>query len=105
MRDRRYVQDLTMQELEEELMIRRREERLARMRRLGAASRQRKAMVVHEQPEPEPFLRSTPVHDRELLGFEVPLAGSVQPISRLRAWREGILAEWAPRRAPTGGAE
>lgn len=36
MRDRRYVKDLTTDELEQELIIRRREERLERVRRVGA---------------------------------------------------------------------
>jgi sortase A len=36
MRDRRFVEDLTTEEIEEILLIRRREERLARIRRVGA---------------------------------------------------------------------
>jgi sortase A len=36
MRDRRYVEDLSIEELEQVLLIRRREERLARLTRLGA---------------------------------------------------------------------
>jgi sortase A len=39
MRDRRYVQDLTTEELEQELLTRRREERLARVRRVVGARR------------------------------------------------------------------
>jgi sortase A len=36
MRDRRYVEDLSTEELEQALLVRRREERLARLRRMGA---------------------------------------------------------------------
>ena len=48
MRDRRYVQDLTIEELETELLIRRREERLARLRRMKSTGRAAKSVVVED---------------------------------------------------------
>jgi sortase A len=59
MRDHRYVQDLTIEELEQELLIRRREERLARLRRMGASGRLGRTVIVQDEldapAQAEPF--------------------------------------------------
>ena len=48
MRDRRYVEDLSLEELEQELYVRRREERLARLRRIGPARHSSEPILVEE---------------------------------------------------------
>ncbi len=49
MRDRRYVGDLSIEELKETLIVRRREERLARLRRIGAARGAAGTLVVEDE--------------------------------------------------------
>jgi sortase A len=49
MRDRRYVEELSTEELEEVLLIRRREERLARLRRIGAARESADTLVIEDE--------------------------------------------------------
>lgn len=81
-RDHRYVQDLTTEELEEVLLIRRREERLARLRRVGAAKHVASAVLSSETD-----------------GLLLPLSGNLglgQPAgprakTRFEVWRERIL--------------
>jgi sortase A len=85
MRDRRYVEDLTTEELEQVLLIRRREERLARMRRVGLAGRAGSTVIVQE-----------PRGSAAVQGWETsPLsdeAGESQSGSGpFRVWRERIL--------------
>ena len=48
MRDRRYVEDLTLDELEQVLYVRRREERQARLRRMGKTQPAARAVVSDE---------------------------------------------------------
>jgi len=99
MRDRRYVQDLTIAELEEVLMIRRRDERMARTQRLGAASRLGTSVLVQEQAEPSAVFQKVAegLHSGSL-GWrgQIPAADSAsgnvqQPKSRSRIWRDRIL--------------
>ena len=80
MRDRRYVEDLTLDELEEVLYVRRREERLVRMRRMGKAKRGA-TVVVSDEGMPAPALPRTLAQ------------GSAPPAqkTRLQIWRERIL--------------
>jgi len=80
MRDRRYVEDLTLEELEQVLYVRRREERLARMRRLRGSQRS-SVPVVADEDAPAPAI--------------IPAALAQEPEipakSRLQVWRERIL--------------
>ena len=74
MRDRRCVEDLTVKELEEVLLTRRREERLARMRRMRSTGRLGSAVQVQDIEEPDP----------------VPAHG---PISSGGAWSPALASE------------
>ena len=95
MRDRRYVEDLSIEELEQVLLIRRREERLARMarlgtRRMGAADPAERILVVDDQ---YPLYPGPASRDRwdDAQGAFTALA---EPASetRKKTWRERILA-------------
>jgi sortase A len=87
MRDRRYLEDLTTEELEQALLIRRREERLARLRHVGAVSEASSAAIVAELDAYIPGLTGTglpadPSRDRD----------SAPPAkSPFQIWRERIL--------------
>lgn len=78
MRDRRHVEDLTLEELEHVLYVRRREERLARLRRMGKA--QRSVTVVAEEGVPAPAFPSE--------SWTPPMPAHK---TRLQIWRERIL--------------
>jgi sortase A len=90
MRDRRYVEDLSTEELEEVLLIRRREERLARLRRMGAADRAAVPPVI-EDADPL-FPREAGDGRRPTYAAVLPGVGSeTKPIGRRQTWRERIL--------------
>ncbi|MBN1580536.1 MAG: class D sortase [Anaerolineae bacterium] len=96
MRDRRYVQDLTNEELEEVLLIRRREERMARMRRMGIAASLEKRIVVDEiRPTTDPAALPGPPDASSPWGpVEVdmlPEKGEQQPRATNKLWRDRIL--------------
>ncbi len=76
MRDRRYVEDLSIRELEQVLMIRRREERLARLRRMRDAGQLRSTVNL------EPVDYTSP---------EVSSTRALAPVSKFVLWRERIL--------------
>jgi sortase A len=78
MRDRRYVEDLTLEELEEVLYVRRREERLSRLRRLGRSQRSSTPVVVDEGA-------LAPAIPTALVEEAAPAKSGVQ------VWRERIL--------------
>ncbi len=59
MRDRRYVKDLTTDELEQELMVRRREERMERVRRVGALRAVDTVLLPDPAAAYDPGLRAT----------------------------------------------
>ena len=61
MRDRRCVEDLTVKELEEVLLTRRREARLARMRRMRSSGRLGSAVLVQDLEEPDPASAHGPI--------------------------------------------
>ncbi|MBN1934233.1 MAG: class D sortase [Anaerolineae bacterium] len=122
MGDRRYVDELTIEELEEILLIRRREERLARLRRIGIATAPDESVIVHQEgtaaiqtvvrvPKSERraqvFKTKSPSswRDRLLLGVEVvalvgliaiviSLAFSVRNLNQ--EWNEGQAAQALP---------
>jgi len=123
MRDRRYVEDLTTDELEQELIIRRREERLARVRRVGAL----RAVDAMFLPEPttlyDPSLQATggrthvlkagfalwrervllTIEFAALLGLVVVIASFALNVRRInRDWKEQYTA--APGPTPTATA-
>ena len=78
MRDRRYVEDLTLEELEQELYVRRREERQARLRRMGKV--RGATTVVADEGQLAPVLSG------------VRLSGpEPQPKTRFQVWRERVL--------------
>ena len=79
MRDRRTVEDLTLDELEQVLYVRRREERLARLRRMGKTRRSNTAVVADEGA-------LAPAIPSALLEEAAP-----PPKTRLQVWRERIL--------------
>jgi sortase A len=78
MRDRRYVEDLTLDELEQVLYLRRHEERRARLRRMGKV--QRAAAVVTDEGTPAPAIRGVLAQETE-----------ASPKTGLQIWRERIL--------------
>ena len=119
MHDRRYVQDLTIEELEQVLMIRRREERMARLRRIGAARALDKTVLVEDTlltPAPvsaegnwgavevdDPALEKArppqgifkPWQDRILLGIEIAaLAGLIVVVISLVVRVRNLNQEW-----------
>ena len=120
MQDRRYVQDLTTEELEQELLTRRREERLARVRRvvsarradqLGAASTLNRSPILTQvrmagtvidpllQDEPEQAETQGPhpktLRDRILLGIEIAaLIGLVIVIASFAANVQRLNRDW-----------
>jgi hypothetical protein len=78
MRDRRYVQDLTTDELEQELIIRRHEERLERLRRVGAL----RAVDAVLLPDPgTPYEPPLPATGERAAGHK----------SGFALWRERVL--------------
>ena len=98
MRDRRYIEDLSIKELEEALIIRRREERLARMRRMGAAKQRQRTVIVAEgetalglsAPGAGPvsgFL----VDDRLVDGRPSAESDQVGAKTPLQVWRDRVL--------------
>jgi sortase A len=90
MRDRRYVEDLSTEELEEVLLIRRREERLARLRRMGAADRAVATLVV-EDTDPL-FPQETSDGQRPAYAAASSAAGGATTAKgRGQTWRERIL--------------
>jgi len=131
MRDRRYVKDLTIEELEEVLLIRRREERLARMRRMRTVGRTGKSVLVAdsdpelfaEQPAP-PHAKQGTAHgrpevfdpetakdngtlgvwrERVLLGVEVAaLVGLIVVIANMLLSVRNLNQEWREQRADLG---
>ncbi|MBN1642881.1 MAG: class D sortase [Anaerolineae bacterium] len=85
MRDRRYVQDLTIEELEHELLIRKREDRLTRLRRLGVPgavppSDAQLETLTYVEDEDSPDAPRQRVSPR-----------SPAPKSSFQVWRERIL--------------
>lgn len=127
MGDRRYVDELSIEELEEILLIRRHEERLARLRRLGIGTVPEPPVVHHQggtavqtvvrMPASERWHDAPPVRspggwrDRLLLGVEIvallgliaiviSMALSVRKINR--EWSEGQSAQLLP--TPTATA-
>ena len=89
MRDRRYVEDLSIKELEQVLLIRRREERLARLRRMGAARRAGHTLVVDElNPPSQAETRSKRWDDAQ--GASTTFPEPAQKGER-QTWRERIL--------------
>jgi len=95
-RDRRYVEDLSTEELEEVLLTRRRDERLARARRLGTRGRLDKAVIVADADQIDPSLQYEPasVGDTDDWG-SVQVAGPDPRANGHRAgarsWRDRIL--------------
>jgi len=79
MRDRRYVEDLSLDELEQVLYVRRREERLARLRRIKV--RGSSTTVVSDEGALAPALPRMLVEE----------AAPALPKTRLQVWRERIL--------------
>jgi sortase A len=90
MRDRRYVEDLSIEELEQVLLIRRREERLARLRRMGAAKQATQVLVVKEL---DPFLPDETSNAQHPDDTDHLLAAGGEPADKTRrqVWRERIL--------------
>ncbi len=108
MRDRRYVEDLTLDELEEVLYVRRREERRVRLRRMGKASPAARTVVADEGrlapaipdfvgPESEP-LPKTPLQvwrERILMGIEgAALIGLIAVLVSLVVTVRNLNQDW-----------
>jgi sortase A len=93
MRDRRRVEDLSIEELEHVLLVRRREERLARLRRLGAAKQAEATLVVPDidlfSPH-EANAETGPDNLASLNGGHANWA-ETQEMPRQHTWRERIL--------------
>lgn len=96
MRDRRYVQDLTTKELEQVLLIRRREERMARMRRMGiAASLEKHILVDDSEPQtaavapPDTLDTNSPWGPVEV--DTLPGKNEQQQKGQGRLWRDRVL--------------
>ena len=90
MRDRRCVEELTVQELEEVLAIRRREERLERVRRIGVTRRQGSTVVIHEIDEvPASAVLGQGHAGSDLPSLAIPQFGLDR--GRTETWRERIL--------------
>ena len=79
MRDRRAVEELTLDELEQVLYVRRREERLARLHRMDK-TRRSATVVVADEGAPAPALSTRFARETE-----------PPPKTRLQVWRERIL--------------
>lgn len=95
MRDRRYVEDLTLEELEQVLLIRRREERIARLRRVGAGGRGTQEVMVEtldgfSAPLARPELDGSG-NGRSGSGRDTISAVDVRAKSAFEVWRERIL--------------
>jgi sortase A len=95
MRDRRCVEELTVQELEEVLTIRRREERLERMRRIGVTGRQGSTVIIHEIDDGPASAALGQGHTgSDLPSLTIPGFGLDQDAGsqgRTETWRERIL--------------
>jgi len=98
MRDRRYVEDLTVEELKEVLITRRREERLVRLRRMGATGRVGNTVIVRDEQDPEYLLPPGPIPSVAVGGWgSVPVSdpdlarGGSLSGGKIRIWRERIL--------------
>ena len=125
MRDRRFVKDLTTDELEQELIIRRREERLERVRRVGALRAVDAVLLPDLLPAPEPGLRAagrrTGAHKtgfalwRErfllviegaaLIGLVIVIASFALNVRRINQdWKAQYVAVAASGPAPTATA-
>ncbi len=89
MRDRRYVEDLSIEELEQVLLIRRREERLARLRRMGAARHTSRTVVVDDV---DPRYLGETSSDRQHYAQDAYVAAA-EPAQKTqgKTWRERIL--------------
>ena len=108
MRDRRYVEDLTLEELEEVLYVRRREERRARLRRMGKAQPAARAIVSDEgrsapaipgflgqEPEPAPKTPLQVWRERILLGIEgAALIGLIVVLVSLVVTVRNLNQDW-----------
>ena len=94
MRDRRYVQDLTIEELEQVLLIRRREERMARLQRMGTARPSAKGVLV-EDLERSPLSSPVPAPAAGAWGsveVEEPRAGGTRRArGTVKPWPDRIL--------------
>lgn len=123
MRDRRYVQDLSIEELEQVLLTRRREERLARLHRLGL-SEPAPAVLVDEgvslpaagaaatwshplvQPAPPPPSPAKLWRDRILLGIEIAaVIGLVVVVIIMLLNIRGLNREWNETRLGAAQAD
>jgi sortase A len=85
MRDHRNMKDLTTDELEQELLIRRREERLARMRRFGLADRTSSAAPAPDAERLAPLPAIIPT------GSMSAQPSSVDAKTPFQIWRERVL--------------
>jgi sortase A len=87
MRDRRYVQDLSTAEIEELLHVRRREERLQRMRRIGLGGRP-DSVVVSTDTE-----RLAPLPAGASGGLAPALPAATTDVAKrpFQVWRERVL--------------
>jgi sortase A len=95
MRDRRYVEELTLQELEQVLIVRRREERLARLRRMGIAERLGSTVIVNDIASAPSFLEPIPA-DAEENQERTSAGGQSMPADKrqksgFHIWKERIL--------------
>jgi sortase A len=90
MRDHRYVEDLTTEELERELLLRRREERLTRMRRIGLSDRAGSSVLVPDAETLGPLPATAPA---SAFGLQRPAAGLQEENAKtpFQVWRERIL--------------
>ena len=89
MRDRRYVEDLSIKELEQVLLIRRREERLARLRRMGAIKHTSRTVVV-DDVDPR-YLGETRSDLQQYAKDAFVAAAAPAQKARGKTWRERIL--------------
>jgi sortase A len=88
MHDRRYLEDLSIEELEQELLTRRREQRLARMRRIGLADEHHAAALAHLSPTTPHPPNSARVLDDSLADLAASASNEKTPF---QIWRERIL--------------
>jgi sortase A len=122
MRDRRCIQDLTTDELEEELIIRRREERLERVRRVGALRAVDTALLMDPAPAYDAGLQAAAkrtdiksgfalwrervlltIEFAALIGLVIVIASFALNVSRInKDWKEQYVS--APGPTPTATA-
>jgi len=84
------LEDLTTEELERELVIRRREERLARLRRVGPAGRTGRTILVPEPDTPVP-IPDAPLAAYAVAEGDVQQAAGVGAKTPFQVWRERVL--------------